>query len=240
MRTPHLRPIDALHPKLSARQLQNLTAHSRSLGRGANRSGIRDSTGLHYRPAAIENMKWFLAKLVNAGPDSEADYTDEKYWAKEQEITNDDGDPVSELTYGDLDGGLHITATNLSEEVSAGHILAVDGTVYVVVFVGEDATGVDRYFFVSGGLGTNNTPESILPASYEGTETAQVDTWDRDDQDEGEDGVAVKLTTRIVYNDAGDEVLYGFYRTFTFDSIGGLATISAETRYAIDTAGDCP
>lgn len=54
------------------------------------------------------------------------------------------------------------------------------------------------------------------------------------------DGVEVRVTTRMSYNDAGDEKLYAFHRTFTFDSRGMLATISGETRVEVDTPGACP
>ena len=54
------------------------------------------------------------------------------------------------------------------------------------------------------GEGTHVTPETILPSTFE-TEAAQTDTWDVDDQDEGEDGVSVRLQTRTTYDDTSDE-----------------------------------
>jgi len=86
-------------------------------------------------------------------------------------------------------------------------------------------------------LGTADSPVTILPEDYE-TETAQSDAWDRDDQGET-DGVEIRLTTRVAYNDAGDELVYAFYRTFTFDSLGVLKAISTETRVLVDTPGPC-
>ncbi len=89
-----------------------------------------------------------------------------------------------------------------------------------------------------GSSGTADTPETILPAAFE-TEAAQADTWDRDNQDSGEDGVNVRVVMRVVYDDASDEKLYAHYRTFKFDSEGALMTISAETRVTVDTPGLC-
>lgn len=88
--------------------------------------------------------------------------------------------------------------------------------------------------------GSAVTPYVMLPATLEGTETAQTDTWDRDNPPAGTDGVSMKITIREVYNDAGDQIIYGEYRTLTWDSVGLLATISTETRYTIDTPGACP
>ncbi len=99
----------------------------------------------------------------------------------------------------------------------------------------------DRYINIPKHKVTANNPAEILPSTFEGLETAQVDEWKIDEQDYagGYDGVKIKVTTRVVYNESGDQVLYGFYRELTFDSLGRLAEISAETRYNIDTPEEC-
>jgi len=90
----------------------------------------------------------------------------------------------------------------------------------------------------AGGVGgTNVTPVSMY-SDFEGSETAQSDTWAVSDQG-AYDGVKTFQTTRLVYNDAGDEVVYGFYREYKYDSIGRLTNISGETRYTVDTPSDC-
>jgi hypothetical protein len=86
--------------------------------------------------------------------------------------------------------------------------------------------------------GTSGTVKALY-ATFEGSETAQSDTWDRENPDSGKDGVTIPVTTRVVYNHAGDKKVYGFYRTFTYDSTGMLKAISAETRYEVDAAGAC-
>jgi len=85
--------------------------------------------------------------------------------------------------------------------------------------------------------GTYSSPLTLYNTA-EGSETAQTDDWDRNDQG-AYDGVVDRRVVRVVYNEAGDKVLYGFYRDYTYDSIGKLAAISAETRFTIDAATDC-
>lgn len=95
--------------------------------------------------------------------------------------------------------------------------------------------------FFDNGAGSHEYPYEVLPATIDGDgETAQEDTWDVAAPPAEKDGVLVKLTTRVVYNAAGDTILYGFHRAFEFDSAGKLVTISAETRYTVDTPDACP
>ena len=86
--------------------------------------------------------------------------------------------------------------------------------------------------------GNVSSPDDINPASFE-TETAQTDTWDRENQTGNASGLEIDLMTRMAYNDTGDQKLYAFYRTFKFDAMGRLATVSAETRVTVDTPEAC-
>ncbi len=189
-----------------------------------------------------------VAKITDEGPDSEADYTDEKYWVIEQRIKNTSGTNVTDLAFEDKPSGLHVTATDLGDTATEGHALATDGSVYVLLFRGtgqevDSETGklkpVTHYYFRGPASGTYDTPDAI-GRTPEGAEAADTDTWDRTNPTEGKDGVSKNILTGVGYHDAGDEKLYGYYCTFTFDSIGLLATISAETRYEIDTLVECP
>ncbi len=72
----------------------------------------------------------------------------------------------------------------------------------------------------------------------EGPESGLTDTWDRSNQT-GKSGVCITMQTRTVYNDAGDEILYGYLRDFHFDGEGKLESISAETRIIIETPEVC-
>lgn len=83
--------------------------------------------------------------------------------------------------------------------------------------------------------GNPSTDVDNLSVAGEGSETADTATH----TSSGANGVKVKLHTRSVYNNSGDEKLYGYQREFIFDKEGRLYSISAETRYEIDAPEDC-
>lgn len=60
------------------------------------------------------------------------------------------------------------------------------------------------------------------------TSSADSNTWTAG----GDNGVVVRKQTRTRWNGT---TLYGFYRDFTYDKNGRLYSVSAETRYTIDT-----
>jgi len=66
------------------------------------------------------------------------------------------------------------------------------------------------------------------------TEAAQTDSWTVEDGTLG-----LTALTRMAYNHAGDETLYGYYRTFKFDAQGHLTSVSTETRVTIDVPEAC-
>jgi len=75
----------------------------------------------------------------------------------------------------------------------------------------------------------------------EGSESADTGEWNRDDAfAKGENGFETYITTRVVYNHAGDKKLYGFSRTLQFDAFGMLYNVSQETQYTIDEPESCP
>ena len=224
----------------SDERIRNLERKIAAVGQG------RES----YKPVLLPGgvaESYFLAKITDAGPDSEANYEDERYWVIEQRIANTSGDSTADLTFEDKPNGLHVTATNLTEAGAQTHDLPLG--VGVIVFSGRGQelntqTGklqpVAHYWFSLEPLADPTNPQQIVPEP-EGTEAVDEDGWARDDPTEGEDGVKIKVHTRSVYNDLGDEKLYGFWRELTFDRFGRLTNISAgETRYAIETPGACP
>jgi hypothetical protein len=71
-----------------------------------------------------------------------------------------------------------------------------------------------------------------LGAGEEGSETALTDTWTAGN-DEG-NGLAEWYVSRVVYNEAGDKILYAFLRLRTLDQYGRLYSVSAETRVSVD------
>ncbi len=186
---------------------------------------------------------FFLGELVDDGPGAPGNYTDQRYWVKEQKITNTGEADTTDLTYDDEDrnDALWVTATNLAEVLSETHFLPDNDDFQVVVFRTWDQTPIARYYFYSlGDVELGVTDAHDMSPTPEGTETADTGTWARDNQPANKDGVDIKVHTRSVYNDAGNEILYGFYRECTFDATGRLSALSVETRYTIDTAGACP
>ena len=81
----------------------------------------------------------------------------------------------------------------------------------------------------------NHSSPKNLTVSGEGTEAAKTGSsnqWTCD----GTQGVTFTVQTRTYYDHtASTPVLYGYYRTVTFDRNGRLYSVSAETRYEIDT-----
>lgn len=92
------------------------------------------------------------------------------------------------------------------------------------------------FFRQIASVGTHDNPATIGGTSE--TEAAQSDTWDQTSQGSN-DGLQDTRMVRQAYDDSGDETLYGYYRTYTYDSAGKLVAVSAETRVTIDTPEAC-
>lgn len=96
-------------------------------------------------------------KIMDEGPDSEADYADERYWVKQIYVSDAAGDHTAQWTPAEMTTtedtpaglGLYVTATNLAELADNTHDLA-DGE-YAHVYRTRDSQtpGVVRYFFTS-------------------------------------------------------------------------------------------
>jgi hypothetical protein len=105
-------------------------------------------------------------------------------------------------------------------------------TDYVVGrYLGIDSASGKRIYGVFGGSGNTDSPKVLSGSGI----TADTNSWDRSTDKKP---VQVQVATREAWDSASD-ILYGFYRTWTFDSVWKLATISAETRYTIDTPSAC-
>lgn len=213
-------------------------------------------TGLFTEPFGAKS---FWGRITALGPDNDADYTDERYWVKQIYITNAAGDSltalgIAEVILKDINGdtytptsgttiihGYHVTATNLAEIEAGTHTMAVGTPVHVyMVYDSRDSANV-HYIFTSGfAKGTSDNPD-IMGPTPEGSESASVSpSASASASADTTDGKQLNVITRVVYNEAGDEILYGYYRTLLFDSVGLLVSVSDETRYTIDTPGACP
>lgn len=84
-----------------------------------------------------------------------------------------------------------------------------------------------------GGGGAEDPGAAVetVGASVEGSETADTESFDVGTDNKG---LALWICSRVVYNDVGDKILYGFARKLTTDKNGKIYSISAETRYTMD------
>ena len=94
----------------------------------------------------------FLGVTKSAGPNSEADYTDERYWVQEEAITGG-ATPQAKQTFANMTYSTdtrcrYVTATNRSEALAGTHLLPVGSHVGPIDVV-RDSDGVPHYFFSS-------------------------------------------------------------------------------------------
>ncbi len=113
-----------------------------------------------------------------------------------------------------------------------GNLVCIDTTV-----ISGTNYALVRMAIGGGGAGTYVTPTTIGTTAE--AEAARADTWDRTAPPAGTDGVIDTRIVRFAYNDAGDEILYAYYRNYLYDSIGALVAVSAETRVTIDVPEAC-
>ena len=180
--------------------------------------------------------------------------SEERITVEEADALDINGNIVEDT--GGVVFGFWVTATNMAEVVAESHTLAVGTPVQVYpLYDSRQYANAHWVFWGAGAGGSNVNPYAMAPTpegdTDVGIETADTETWDRTapqenpdnegaDPTDYTDGVELMVHTRTAYDDTSDEILYGFYRTLTFDSTGALALISAETRYIIDTPGECP
>jgi len=83
-----------------------------------------------------------------------------------------------------------------------------------------------------GGGAAENPGSAIVTigAASEGSETASTATWTAG----GTNGLAEWYVSRVVYNHAGNRILYAFLRKRTYDKFGRLYSVGGETRVIVD------
>lgn len=83
-----------------------------------------------------------------------------------------------------------------------------------------------------GGGAAENPGAAIVTigAAAEGSETAATNTWTAG----GANGLAEWYVSRVVYNHAGNKILYAFLRKRTYDNFGRLYSVGGETRVIVD------
>lgn len=88
------------------------------------------------RSAGLSVAGGWAGKIVDAGPEEEADFTDERYWVERTRCKNHDEDPVDAAAEFEALDEEHelaniVAVTNLPEILDGGHALAVGTDVWV-------------------------------------------------------------------------------------------------------------
>lgn len=119
------------------------------------------------------------------------------------------------------------------------------------LFYASCGAGDEKWVLVGGGLFDDETALQLgtCADSADADEEPDAPTdcselaWDITNQTEGEDGLIVNMLTRLVYqveDDGGSEILYGYCRSFGFDTSGRLVAVSEECdRIIIDEPEPC-
>lgn len=124
---------------------------------------------------------------------------------------------TSVLVGTDSDGDLNNVVSLLTTAPSTDKVLTVKKNGTTVSW--EDA---------GGGAAENPPSKTNLANAAPGTDTINSSSWTAG----GSKGVTVRFHTRTMWSGT---TLYGFYRDMVFDTNGRLYSVSAETRYTIDS-----
>lgn len=160
-------------------------------------------------------------------------------------ITSNDGSGTYKITQLLWDGNSWQAVTAGIFETAARDFRnrdwAIASTEPVIFWHQSQEDGSDELVLNVGASGTNATPKD---ASYSGehqeaVRAAGVVDFNRDVQG-ANDGYKTSLVTGSAYYDASDKTWYEHRIDLTFDSSGGLGTVSDEYREIVTTTEDCP
>ena len=95
--------------------------------------------------------------------------------------------------------------------------------------------GLIRFPILSPSIGTSVDPAILVQSG----ESANTDEWEIDNQPEEKDGVKW-AAFRLFWSGVSGEPVYQYIRTPTYDSLGNLVAVSAESRTTAFATDDCP
>lgn len=152
-------------------------------------------------------------------------------WHQERPNANSDG--WEKITDGvsSASTGIDAIAVGNEEDLKIGE---TDGCMGYGRFVyGPDGTPILLFvpFYDDSG--------SRLALAGGASETAQTDTFERNNQSSGKSGFTLTICTRVIYNSSGNEVLYYFSRDIEVNAQGLIIDVSEETRNTVNTPEDC-
>jgi len=224
--------------------LRSLERHIRNLrgGPGIHVHNASDGITISARPQAKQT---FLARIMTEGPNGEDNYTDERYWVKEIACNLQEGDLTSRLTFAEREARVRwVTASDLAQKANESH-LELEGSL-VRIWSLYDAQQRPRRHYIFDGVGLGGAGSEVPDAPYhtigsiDESETARTDSWDRENPPADTKGLQDTRIVRLAYDHTSDEILYAFYRIYTYDSVGCLERVTIETRVTIDAPEACP
>ena len=95
---------------------------------------------------ALPTRESFIGVIVGAGPDGEGDFSDERYWVQEVSYTGSWSNNTWTNADSDVTEPRLVPAENLAEKIKGTHELPTDGTRYVIVYMGAEATDKQPYY----------------------------------------------------------------------------------------------
>ena len=238
MTTSHIKQFKSGQSQLSAKHLNKIVGEANKTIVG--QSGIKvfetpDNVFLSLEQADT----WWVGQVES---DEGYIFSDCRYSVIRQKCDMTTEDQSDIVTFADetiVARSDWVTVTNLAEATNNSHLLSEGQYVKVYTLTDDGFTVPRRYVMDESPFELDVENYIQFYQTYEGKETAESDNWIRSDTILSDTGVVMPITTRIVYNHTGDEILYGFYRKLTFDSAGNLEFASDEVRYEIDTPSDC-
>jgi hypothetical protein len=168
-------PVKQGDPVSAARQNQILNLLAAAF-RSSGMSFFVDSSGIHIRTPAVEKGWWGIIQA--AGPASESDFTDARYWVKSASPSAGtapaDAVEMASRTTG-AEGVLWVAATNMAEakneiRTTATHNLSAGTLVFVTMLTGPGAT--PHYIFSAGQAGS-----SVVTAAEQGAFLSDGSDW---------------------------------------------------------------
>lgn len=85
----------------------------------------------------------------------------------------------------------------------------------------------------------NNLPRAVLKPDPSGSKEAVDGVAWRIDNQAGNAGFILPISTETGYNESGDEVLYGYFAALEVSVDGRIVAVSIEKRYTINEPDDC-
>ena len=126
---------------------------------------------------------------------------------------------------------------DLEENGQSGHRLAAGSYAVGVIRGSTSDTPPRSIVFIGSGVGRTDSPTVLTGGSDPSSETADSTSWSKASD---ATPLNLNLVARVVYNPSGDQKLYAFVRTLSFDARGVLLSVGGEARVTVSDTESCP